>query len=583
MTKPFHVAAAGQVKRPRSLLNESQRLSIMLSTGIVFAVLVCSLFAMIVLQVRALRLSSAVTADEMRDILAEPLYNIDDEQAIRIGEVLLSSGRVNGVRIESFATGVLMDRRSPSLPSLVETQERDIYHGDILLGRIVLWPEDGGVFAMVRAFSLTMVAIVIAITIANIAGVRYLVRRKVVGTFAGMVRGIERIGSGDYGTAIDATGYSDLDYLVSLMNGMAARIREKNAELVVANERLESRVAERTVELEASIAELRLLQERLIESGKLSALGQLSAGIAHELNTPLGAIVSSARSLAEFLDDHAVRCRAPDGFSERARALYEAVLAAAMEENRTLSVPLPSRKQSRETAEALAAAGVDRANDVAAALVDLGVASRVAELAPLLGTENDLAAIEAASSPAIARRMAAIVGESADKASRVVAALRSYLAPETAEESREVDIDGDIARVLTLMTNSLKHGVSVTTAFSGARTVGSSEKLSQVWMNLIRNAAQAMEFRGELEIRSELRGDSVVVSFRDNGPGIPPEIRERIFDPFFTTKKHGEGMGMGLDICRRIVEGHRGTIEVESSPGRTVFSVILPALSGNGR
>lgn len=580
MIKGLSAAADGQIKRSRSLLDESQRLSIMLSTGIVLAVLVCSLFVMTALQVRALRLSSVVTADEMRDILAEPLYNIDDEQAIRIGEALLSSGRVTGVRIESFATGLLMDRRSPSLPSLVGAQERDIYHGDIPLGRIVLWPEDGGVFAMIRAFSLSMIVIVVAITIANVAGVRYLVRRKVIGTFSGMVRGIERIGSGDYSTTIDVTGYADLDYLVSLMNGMAARIREKNAELVVANERLESRVAERTVELEASIAELRLLQDRLVESGKLSALGQLSAGIAHELNTPLGAIVSSARSLAEFLDGYAGRCRAPDGFSDRARALYEAVLAAAMEENRTLAVPLPSRKQARETAEVLSAAGVDRADEVAAALVDLGVAARVAELVPLLGTGSDLAAIDAASSPAIARRMAAIVGESAEKASRVVAALRSYLAPETAEEGREVDIDGDISRVLTLMTNSLKHGVMVTTAFSGARTVGSSEKLSQVWMNLIRNAAQAMEFRGELEIRSELRGESVVVSFQDNGPGIPPEIRDRIFDPFFTTKKHGEGMGMGLDICRRIVESHRGTIEVDSVPGRTVFSVILPALRG---
>jgi signal transduction histidine kinase len=88
-----------------------------------------------------------------------------------------------------------------------------------------------------------------------------------------------------------------------------------------------------------------------------------------------------------------------------------------------------------------------------------------------------------------------------------------------------------------------------------------------------------MEYSGELLIRTEVRDGSAVVSMTDSGPGIPDEIRSKIFQPFFTTKKHGEGIGLGLDICKRIVESHKGTISFESGPGRTEFIVNLPAVT----
>jgi signal transduction histidine kinase len=93
------------------------------------------------------------------------------------------------------------------------------------------------------------------------------------------------------------------------------------------------------------------------------------------------------------------------------------------------------------------------------------------------------------------------------------------------------------------------------------------------------NALQAMEYRGTLEIETRREGGEIVVSFTDSGAGIPEEIRPKIFTPFFTTKPPGEGTGIGLDICKRIVERHGGSIGFDSRPGRTTFWVRLPAAS----
>ncbi|MCB0211224.1 MAG: GHKL domain-containing protein, partial [Anaerolineae bacterium] len=94
--------------------------------------------------------------------------------------------------------------------------------------------------------------------------------------------------------------------------------------------------------------------------------------------------------------------------------------------------------------------------------------------------------------------------------------------------------------------------------------------------NLIHNAIQAMDNEGELQIDVFQDAGYVVTQITDSGAGIPDEIKDRIFEPFFTTKPAGEGSGLGLDIVRKIVEKHDGTIEVDSRPGRTTFRVLLP-------
>ena len=124
----------------------------------------------------------------------------------------------------------------------------------------------------------------------------------------------------------------------------------------------------------------------------------------------------------------------------------------------------------------------------------------------------------------------------------------------------------------------LKHGVEVLRAYDRSipRICASGSELNQVWTNLIDNAIDAMNGQGELLVRTAAEFDGVLVEIRDNGPGIPPEIRDRIFEPFFTTKPVGDGTGLGLDTVYRIVQKHRGQVRVESEPGRTSFQVRFP-------
>jgi signal transduction histidine kinase len=105
---------------------------------------------------------------------------------------------------------------------------------------------------------------------------------------------------------------------------------------------------------------------------------------------------------------------------------------------------------------------------------------------------------------------------------------------------------------------------------------GFGGELNQVWANLIDNAIDAAPESGNVEVRAQPRDGSVLVCVTDDGPGIPPDRVQQIFEPFFTTKPIGQGTGLGLDIVRRVVQEHGGTIEVESRPGRTQFRVILP-------
>jgi signal transduction histidine kinase len=133
-----------------------------------------------------------------------------------------------------------------------------------------------------------------------------------------------------------------------------------------------------------------------------------------------------------------------------------------------------------------------------------------------------------------------------------------------------------------MLQHKLKTGVTVQREYDASlpRIPVLAGELNQVWTNLLDNATDAAGTTGTIEVHTSLDGDHIVVEIRDDGPGIPAEIRPRIFDPFFTTKDVGEGTGLGLDVVRRIVtERSGGEIEVQSEPGDTRFIVRLP-LSG---
>jgi signal transduction histidine kinase len=143
---------------------------------------------------------------------------------------------------------------------------------------------------------------------------------------------------------------------------------------------------------------------------------------------------------------------------------------------------------------------------------------------------------------------------------------------------QEIDVHEGLENTLIMLHYRLKHSIEVLREYDRSipRICARGSELNQVWTNLIDNAIDAMDGRGKLLVRTQAEFDRVLVEIRDNGPGIPPEIRDHIFEPFFTTKPVGEGTGLGLDTVYRIIQKHRGQIRVDSEPGKTSFQVRLP-------
>jgi signal transduction histidine kinase len=144
---------------------------------------------------------------------------------------------------------------------------------------------------------------------------------------------------------------------------------------------------------------------------------------------------------------------------------------------------------------------------------------------------------------------------------------------------QDVSVHEGIEKTLLVLGHKLRPGVEIVREYDAHLPTirANGAELNQVWTNLIDNAIDAMQGRGQITIRTAHATSVVVVEICDHGPGIPSELVSRIFDPFFTTKDPGEGTGLGLDIVRRIVvDSHHGEISVESTPGETRFVVRLP-------
>ena len=169
-----------------------------------------------------------------------------------------------------------------------------------------------------------------------------------------------------------------------------------------------------------------------------------------------------------------------------------------------------------------------------------------------------------------------IIKNAAEKASRVIKALKNYVHEDHFEKRTIVDVRSQIEMCLVLYQNKIKLGMEIITEFlTNPFIVGYSDQLNQIWINLINNALYAVQFDGRLIIRTFFKDEYLCISFTDNGHGIADEIKSKIFKPFFTTKAAEDGSGLGLDICKKIAEAHKGKIEFTSVPGETCFIVYL--------
>jgi signal transduction histidine kinase len=293
--------------------------------------------------------------------------------------------------------------------------------------------------------------------------------------------------------------FDEIGRLTATFEAMRRALQAKIRTIEKLNISLEAKVQERTAALERSNAELvsafaalQQTQQQLVTSEKMASVGQLVAGIAHEINNPINAVINTVEPLAELV----------------------------------------------------AQIGTDRVTS---------------------DGRDDLAA------------MLRVIRSGAQRTQRIVQALRNY-ARRDGEALTRVDLHADIEETLALLQHSLR-GIDVQRDFAAPAELGAYRgELGQALMNLLVNAASALEGRegARIVVRTRAEGEQVAIEVEDNGPGIPAEIQQRIFDPFFTTKEVGKGTGLGLSITHRIVEHHGGKITVRSQPGSTVFRIELP-------
>jgi signal transduction histidine kinase len=374
------------------------------------------------------------------------------------------------------------------------------------------------------------------------------------------------------------TGGLSLVRMRALTNVTLAVIQpETFIELVLAHRPVFDRVMRQVRPVVGRITAMEQNRERL------ASLGTMAAGLAHELNNPASAAKSAAADLARALDVLGSTVgRFVESGVERAQAQELVELqqrAMAQCSARTVLSALDAADAEDELIEALEELDIAEAwklaEPLAAAGVDAAWLARVRELAGS-GTE---AAVQWVAATLAAHNLAADLTESTGRMSALVAAVKSYAYMDRGELV-EADIHEGLETTLAVLGYKLKHTeVDLVRQYERSLpklTVQGGE-LNQVWTNLLDNAIDAIGEKGTITITTKLDGPCVEVDIADDGPGIDPDVREHIFDPFFTTKDVGKGTGLGLDTARRIVtERHRGSISVDSEPGRTVFHVWLP-------
>ena len=368
---------------------------------------------------------------------------------------------------------------------------------------------------------------------------------------------------------------SEIDLMMMIASQLAVALQ--HAEYVNQLKQQSDQAQTQSENLKRAFKELKKTQQQLIQQEKLAALGQLIAGIAHEINTPLGAIRASASDNTKALIVAISKLpQLSEYLSESEKYVFFQLLNRAM-----ISEPLYSssekRPLKRQIAKQLKEYKVDNARRIADLLIDIDIYDAIDSYLSLLKHAKVDWILDLVYNLACLRGNNRTIITSVEKAAKVVFALKNYARFDHSGEKQLVEIRAGLETALELYHNQLKQNIEVFCHYQDSSKIWCyPDELIQVWTNLIHNGIQAIDRRGTLMIVTSEKSNGIKVEISDSGSGIPEEVKDKIFEPFFTTKSTGEGSGLGLHISQKIIDKHQGSIAVESKPGHTKFSIWLP-------
>ena len=369
------------------------------------------------------------------------------------------------------------------------------------------------------------------------------------------------------------TGYIAVENDITERKNASEALQKSEQELKVINETLEQKVLENTKKnLD--------LSKSIVEQEKLATIGEISAGIAHDLNTPLGAIKVGTESVQftfeTIMRDLVSKC-----------SVEQKEMALQFSKNRKVEVFIGGLQLLRERKEMVATLEAIYGNDfpdlqmVAELLVKCRIQPQESDIIKtIFAWKNPVDVLELFYNVQIICSLLETIKTSVDKASKVVKDIRSFIKTETSADRTRVNLRENIFTVLSIFNYELKRNIQLQFEVNENICIdGYDIKLFQLWSNLIKNAIEAMEEHPERKIfiRSVLRDNEVDIIVENTGPEISEEIIEKIFKKFFTTKHKKNGTGLGLSIVKNIVDEHGAKISVTSANGLTAFVVTFKA------
>ncbi len=351
-------------------------------------------------------------------------------------------------------------------------------------------------------------------------------------------------------------------------------VERQTRKLAQANQQLNKIIEEQKL----TEAQLRDTHEHLVQSEKLASIGQLAAGVAHEINSPLGAIASSNTAIRDNFEDITFALHEMTHiFASNVELTHRLLHYIMIHEESVISTRQQRQLRMTIAQELKGKASIDL-DYLAQFIVNAGLTDCYEQFLPLFNNKDSDKYLESIQKITYIFQATRVINQAINQSSRIVFALREYAHSNESERKQLANIKHSLETAITLYANKLKHGVELLLNFKDTPDIACFPgELNQVWTNLIHNAVQAMEGKGILRISLDHKDNMIEVTITDSGTGIPDEIKDKIFTPLFTTKPAGMGTGLGLDIVNRIIKRHNGTISFNSVAGQGAsFTVKIP-------